>query len=60
MMSPGGAMLILLPAVFLLCGAAWAATLGGLGGECNQQGGRKEKKKPIALSVMMKSEVDFI
>ncbi|XP_034413533.1 semaphorin-4F [Cyclopterus lumpus] len=30
-MSPGGAMLILLPTLFLLSGATWAATLGGLG-----------------------------
>ncbi|XP_036969117.1 semaphorin-4F [Acanthopagrus latus] len=30
-MSPGGAMLILLPALCLLRGASWAATLGGLG-----------------------------
>lgn len=58
MMSPGCARLILLPVVFLLCGATWAATLGGLGGECNQQGGGKEKT--MALLMTMKSEVDLI
>lgn len=43
MMRPGDAMLILLPVFFLLSGASRAATLSGLGGECNQQGGGKHK-----------------
>lgn len=43
MMSPGGAMLILLPVVCLLCTASWAATLGGLGGECNRARRRETK-----------------
>lgn len=37
MMRPGDAMLILLPVLCLLSGASWAATLGGLGGECNRK-----------------------
>lgn len=32
---------IVLPVVFLLSSASWAATLGGLEGECNRQGVEK-------------------
>lgn len=57
MMSLGGATLILLPVVFLLRGATWAATLGGFGGESNQQGGGKQKSDSI---VGDDDEVDLI
>lgn len=40
-MGPDRAVLIVLPVVSLLCAASRAATLGGLGGECNRQGAEK-------------------
>lgn len=58
MMIPGGAMLILLPVLCLLSGASWAATLGGLGGECSRQGGGKQKIMR-AIMVGIKAEVIF-
>lgn len=58
MMRPGDAMLILLPVLFLLSGASWAATLSGLGGECNRRGGRKHKLMR-AILVLIKAEVIF-
>lgn len=47
MMLPGGAMLILLPMLCLLWGASWAATLGGLGGECKREGKQKVRRRNI-------------
>lgn len=52
-MSPGGAMLILLPVLLsLLPGASLAATLGGLGGEC-------DRGKTTRLLVVIRAEVIY-
>lgn len=55
-MRAGRATTILLPAVCLLCAASWAATLGGLGGECILQDGGKQTRTTAAL-LMMKPEL---
>lgn len=43
-MGPDRTVMLMLPVVFLLSAASWAATLGGLGGECNRQGVEKNKR----------------
>lgn len=48
--------MILLPAVCLLCAASWAATLGGLGGECILQDGGKQTRTTAVL-LLMKPEL---
>ena len=59
MMRPGRATLILLPVLCLLCcGASRAATLGGLGGECNRQGGGKQTNE--GNMVMIKARFPFL
>lgn len=41
-MRPSLATMILLPVAWLFCTASWAATLGGLEGECILQDGGKQ------------------
>lgn len=51
MMTPDGAMLLLLPVCCLLSRASWAATLSGLGGECHRHGGGKQKLRATILAI---------
>lgn len=44
-MGPGGTVMLALPVVLLLSAASRAATLGGLGGECNLQSVEKNPKQ---------------
>lgn len=54
-MSAGAATLALLPALCLLSGASWAATLGGLGGECNRR-----RTKTHEGNTVIRAEVIYI